>query len=72
MYNVIKTNIISEGEEKAVYGLKHEDGTIVENVSANETVAERLAEFFSEQGLASYQLEDVLSDMIDTENGLEI
>lgn len=74
MYEVIKTKIILEGEtqKKTTYGLRHDDGTVFEDVSANREEAERLARYFTEQGLAPYQLKDVLTDMIDTGNGFEM
>lgn len=71
MYKVIETKIISEGKEERVYGLQHEDGTAMKNVSGNKLEAERLAEMFSKMKLAPYQLKDVLEDMVDTPEGYE-
>ncbi len=71
MYNVIETKIIAEGEEVIVYGLSHEDGTVMTNVTANKKEAEYLAEYFNKENLASYQLEDVVHDMADSEKSFD-
>lgn len=72
MYNVIETKITIEGKEELVYGLSHEDGTAVENVTANKNEAEHLAQYFTKENLASYQLEDVVHDMTDSENSFDL
>ena len=69
MYKVIERTIVIEGEKKAVYGLRHENGTAMEDVSGNKKEAEHMAERFTEMELAPYQLNDVLTDMVDTPEG---
>lgn len=66
---MIERKIIIEGEKKIVYGLQHEDGTVMENVSGNKKEVERMAERFTEMELAPCQLNDVLTDMVDTPEG---
>lgn len=73
MYEVIESKIILEGEtQETTYGLRHDDGTVFRDISADRAEVERLAKNFTEQGLTPDQLEDVLIDMIDTENGFII
>ncbi len=73
-YKVIEAKIILEGDtqEKITYGLRHDSGTVFEDVSPNRETVERIAKDFTKRGLAPYQLEDVLMDMADTENGFEM
>lgn len=72
VYKVIERQIAIEGEKKTVYGLRHEDGTVIEDVSGNKKEVDRMAEWFSEMELSSYQLNDVLTDIVDTPNGYKM
>lgn len=74
MYKVIESKIELEGEERTVtvYGLQHEDGTEMKNISPNKTEAERLAEYCTKNNVSSWSLEEIVSDMLDTLKGLEI
>ncbi len=72
MYKIVDRRITFEGERVTVYDLQHNDGTIFENVSANRTEAERLAEYLSEKDVSPINLADVLADGIDNEIGFDI
>lgn len=72
MYKIVDRRITFEEERVTVYDLQHNDGTIFENVSANRTEAERLAEYLSEKDVSPINLADVLADGIDNEIGFDI
>lgn len=70
MYKVLESKIELEGKEEIVYSLQHEDGTTINNVSPNRAEAERLADYYTKAGLSPIHLKEVVSDMIDTPDGL--
>lgn len=72
MYKVIASKIESEGKTEIVYGLKHDDGTVMEDVSPDKATVERLAEYYTKMGVSPWNLEEVVKDMIDTVCGLDI
>lgn len=64
MYKITEEKIFVDGAEATVYGILHDDGTCVHDVSADKSEAEHMADLFNEQGLSSCQLRDVITDMI--------
>lgn len=70
MYSIIETRIISEEKEVTVYGLRHTDGTVIEDVSANKDEVECLAKYYTKMNVSPWNLDEVVPDMIDTPEGL--
>ena len=72
MYTVIETKVMVDEKEGVTYGIRHDDGTVKNDVSPNREEAERLAAYFNEHNLAPYQLDDVIADMSDSNQGYDI
>ena len=71
MYKVIESRVIVDEREEVTYGLRHTDGTVVEDVSPNREEAERLAAYFNKKGVSSWNLEEIACDEIDKTNGYD-
>ncbi|MCI8980477.1 MAG: hypothetical protein HFE51_08110 [Clostridia bacterium] len=71
MYKVIESRVIVDEREEVTYGLRRTDGTAVTDVSPNKNEVERSAVYFNEIGVSSWNLKEIISDVLDTEMGLE-
>lgn len=71
MYEVIESRVMVDEREEVTYSLRHTDGTVVEDVSPNRAEAERLAAYFNERGVSSWNLEEIAIDEIDKTNGYD-
>lgn len=71
MYEVIESRVMVDEREEVTYGLRHTDGTVVEDVSPNREEAERLAAYFNKKGVSSWNLEEIACDEIDKTNGYD-
>ena len=58
--------------EEVTFGLRHTDGTVVEDVSPNRVEAERLAKYYTKMKVSQWNLEEIISDILDTEMGLSL
>lgn len=65
MYFITKEKRIFEDEEYTVYGIRYDDEIHISDISANRNEVKKLVKMFNDGGLASYQMHDVLLDMID-------
>ncbi len=71
MYEVIESRVIVDEREEIIFGLRHTDETILEDVSPNRVEAERLAKYYTKMKVSPWNLEEIISDILDTEMGLE-
>ena len=71
MYEVIESRVMVDEREEVTYSLRHTDGTVVEDVSPNRVEAERLSKYYTKMKVSPWNLEEIISDILDTEMGLE-
>ncbi len=72
MYEVIESRVIVDEREEIIFGLRHTDETILEDVSPNRVEAERLAKYYTKMKVSPWNLEEVVYDMLDTPGGMEV
>ena len=71
MYEVIESKVIVDEREEVTYSIRHDDGTVVEDVSPNREEAERLAAYFNKREVSSWKLGEIALDEIDKTNGYD-
>jgi hypothetical protein len=71
MYEVIESKVIVDEREEVTYSIRHDDGTVVEDVSPNREEAERLAAYFNKREVSSWNLGEIAIDEIDKTNGYD-